>query len=436
MDAHVGADFLRGEAKNDDLSLSAQEIGVSIGLRLKELEDRLHLDVDYRGREAVGGDVQNNSLRLLYEAEIGYAVVDDTFTVSLGRFVPDAPLFVPTDGLRLDLSFSGVEVSAFGGRRAITSGRRNVAVDHFLPSAGGSVRYRSKTFYVSLDGAFARDQVSLLTQNDDERIREFDAVGLMAHGAVRPTDDLLLGGSVSLAQRATYVLGPAWNGVELRTEALNLVNGLWFADWRILEMLRVAYQGHFQRTAIFRKGIIGEDDPIQDPNFFDNQVTVSAAPFELGWVRAHFRFRLRNDRREIRYGLSVEANELGIDGPYLLGRILFEDLSLDDGKNLDRLLWKAAAGFRRFGIDAQAGVSFLERTAAPVSGLAFDPRNPGNPVDPTDLSPFVLEARKVFFFRLFYSGEFWFAGADVERNLDGEEVRFLLQAGALWGAAW
>ena len=233
FDGQLSADLFRGEA-NGAQKFDANDVGLNLKARLYELDRRLHLKIDYRGREPVEGSVQSDALRLLYQAEIGYAIVEETFTLSIGRFVADAPVFLPVDALRVDLEFSGLELSMFGGRRAMTSSRRNVNAHHVLPAVGGSVRYRHRLFWISLDGAFARDQLVLISQSDAEVIQEHDAGSAMLNAAVQPLDGLLIGGSATFAQRAAYVLGPSWRSARLEAKAFNFWSGVWFVDYEIL----------------------------------------------------------------------------------------------------------------------------------------------------------------------------------------------------------
>jgi hypothetical protein len=437
FDAMSSVDFFRGEAKSDAERFAAQEIGIAIHARFREIDDRLHAAVDYRGREPVGGDLDRDADRLLYQGEIGFIVLEDTLDLTIGRFVAAGPAFLALDGLRVDLDLGGFHAVAYGGRRAITSSRRNVRLGDLLPVAGGGVRYVDRSFFAAIDGAFARDQVPLIVQRDAEVLEDHDSGSLVARASGRPLDWILLGGALSFVERAAYVLGPTWSSARLDALAFNFYGASLYADVRPLEWLQLAYDGQFQRAAFFRSGTTDAADEIQDPNFFDNQLTVGVRPLEIGWARGSVRFRLRNDRREMRYGLSVEAHDLGIDGPYLGGHVFYEDVTFETaGPDLDRLLWKAFAGYRGFGLDASAGVSFLERMSGPLSGLAFDPRSPGAPSEPDDLSPLVLEARRIFFLRLFYAWTFVFAGGDLEVGLDDREILFFVQAGAVWGTSW
>ena len=103
-------------------------------------------------------------------------------------------------------------------------------------------------------------------------------------------------------------------------------------------------------------------EDLQEPNFFDNGLSVAVRPFGIGWAKAKLRLRLRPDRRELRVGLSITATDLGIKGPYVDARVMYDDAEFDEvGPNLDRILWRGAIGYKRSGFDVQAGVSFLEK---------------------------------------------------------------------------
>lgn len=437
VDVRAGTDFMRGSTGGEGTRFTAQELGLRFVLHLKEFDDRLHVDVDYRGREPVGGDVENITLRLLYRAEVGYEVVEDTLTVSFGRFVAKTALFLPVDALRADLSLGRLHLSAFGGRRAIDSTRRNVAFSDFLPAAGASARWVDRRLWLALDGAFAKDQIPLLAQPDQSAERQMNAVSVMAHGHARPLDPLTVGGSLAFTSRAAYVLGPSWSSAELDVTALDVYGASWFTHYRPNTSLRFAYRGQYQTAGVFSQGLQDGSLSLIDPNFFDNRIAAAWSPWSIGWVRASARLRLRHERREIRYGLRIDVDDIGIDGPFLSGRIYYDDLELEGRDiDLDRLLWYAAAGYRGYGIDARAGVSFVERTAAPVSGTTFDPRRPGQPVDGTELTPFVLAAQRVVFLRAFYSDRYWYGGLDLEKSLDGDGLRLLVQLGAVWGTTW
>jgi hypothetical protein len=437
VDARLGTDFMRGSTGGEGASFVAQEVGVRFLLNLDELEDRLHVYVDYRGREPVGGDVQNLTLRLVYRAEVAYELIPDTLTLSVGRFVARAALFLPVDAVKAELVLGRLSFTAFGGRRAIDSTRRNVAFGDLLPAAGASVGWTDRSLQLALEGAFAKDQLPLVSQPDQAVEREVDAASVNARVYAQPLGVLGLGGELAFTSQAGYTLGPTWSSVELDVVALDVYGASWFADYRPARGLRFDYRGQYQRAGVFSSGLQDGSVQLLDPNFFDNRVGAAWAPWDMGWVRASARLRLRDQRRELRYGLSVEVDDLGLDGPLLEGRVFYDDLELEGSAQVhDRLLWYAAAGYRGLGLDVRAGVSFVERTAAPVSGTTFDPRTPGQPVDSTELTPFVLAAQRVAFLRAFYSGTWWYGGADVEKALSGRGLRLMVQIGALWGTSW
>ncbi len=82
-------------------------------------------------------------------------------------------------------------------------------------------------------------------------------------------------------------------------------------------------------------------------------------------------------------------------------------------------------------------MSFIERTAGPLSGRVFNHDDPMQPTRPVDLSPFVLEAERIAFVRAFWGTDAFFAGLDAEQNLlDRREQRFFLQIGGRMEATW
>ena len=70
----------------------------------------------------------------------------------------------------------------------------------------------------------------------------------------------------------------------------------------------------------------------------------------------------------------------------------------------------------------------LDRAASLLAAAAARGRN---------VRPVPLRDPDLAFVRGFVVGRQWFGGLDVEANLgDSGEVRVLLQAGAMWDAAW
>jgi len=430
VDTEVAADFFRASSVFADETLASHEIGMRIRVDLRELEDRLEVHADYHGREPFGGDPMNAGHRLLYRAELSYALVEDRFTLGLGRFIPAAVMFTPVDGLRAELKLGDFALRAFGGRRAITTSRRNVALDRFLPAAGLGLAYRSERYQAALGAGFSRDDLVLFEATREE---PFDALSLYLDASARPIDALFLGGAISFLGRAGFTLGPVWSTVDVDVSALDLFNGHVWAEWRPLPSLRARYTFHHQSVAAFRARVSFGGATITDeaPRFLDNRIDLGWRFFDLGWLRPELRHRIRNDRTELRGGGRLEVDTLGVPGLVLRGRLLYEDVRFDaEGPDLDRLLWSAAVGYKKYGVDAELGARLLERAAAPVSGRADVPR------EIEDLAPFVLDAQRVVFLRGFYSADEWFLGLDAEKSLEESELRFFVQAGVLWGAEW
>ena len=124
-------------------------------------------------------------------------------------------------------------------------------------------------------------------------------------------------------------------------------------------------------------------------------------------------------------------------GPFVAGRVYVDDILMDrtgdDLAAVDRLLWSGSGGYRKGGFELEAGASFIDRKAAPVSGL---PSSAGQPNTSDDFAPFVLEAENLVFLRSFVASRRWFGGADLEVNALDPEIRAFLQIGLLTEARW
>ncbi len=450
----VGLDLFYAESRDaqptDGIAerLAAQELGMRIRFNGREIDDRLRLDIDYRGREPVGGDIQNATLRLLYQGEISFAVIKDRLTVAAGRFIAPAALLLPVDGLRVQLSpVPTLHLSVFGGRRAISISRRNLGFDRIRPAVGGQVRFVDGALTVEVAGAYAEDQAVLLKGSADESqevTEDYGSGSLYGRLTWRPIRSLYVGGQVSFLEQARYILGPSWNAVELDVDTFNVWSGNLFGDWRPLRGVQIDYTFHYQRATAYRAGLRFEEggplDEDQAPDFLEHRVRFGWRPLDLGWIRLRGRLRDRPDRQERRVGVSVRADRLGLRGLYVQGRVFYDDIAFDDDveapPDLDRLWWSAALGYRNYGLDAQLGARLLERFGNAVSGRRFNARQPGEPDAIVDLSPFTIQTQRILFLRAFYSGRFYFGGLDLERNIEDNEFRVVVQAGTFMEAAW
>lgn len=438
VDLEASIDVFRGESVLGDDRQSGQELGHRLRLDLLELSDRLEVHIDYRGREPIGGDFENAALRLLYRGEVGFHIIDDTLFASLGRFIAPSAILLPVDGARVVVKpATGLSISAFGGRRAISTSRKNIDFDRFLPAAGGNVSYRWRWLDFDATAAFAKDDAFAFS-GEGPRSLEYDALNLYFRGTARPFRGLTAGAYVSLVDQAAFTLGPGWSTIDVEVETLGLFSALGFVDYRPLPMLRFAIDGQYQSVQAFRARTLEAGDiEVKDeaPKFFDARWSGAYRALDRGWVRARVRARRRGDRTELRFGGALDVDDLGLAGVYMRTWLTFEDVRFDEDAvekpDLDRILWSAALGYRGFDLDVQGGARFIDRRALPLSGRA------DNPEAIEDLAPFVLEAQRIAFLRAFYSPEHWFAGVDFEMNIeDPSETRVLVQVGTFLEASW
>ncbi len=417
--------------------ITAQELGIGARLRLFELDDDLRVGVVYRGREPILGDVQNTPLRTLWEASVSYRTLWDSTTITIGRFSVPSSVTLVVDGaaVNLELPF-WFTASAFAGRRGLTSARREAGISLLLPAAGGSVGWAHPMLTVDLRADYAYDE-ALFLKASGSASRTYGALHLLALTSSRPFDWLLLGGQLSFVQQGRYVLGPTWTEVEVEAGVVDLWNALAWVEWRPWKLFRLGYDGQFQRPAIVRSAsVFGEEDDLRpeivDPRFLDNRVTASVSPFAIGWLRGGVRHRLRPEQHELRYFASLDVDHLIPFGVYGNAQLMYEDvISFVAGTpEPDRLLGSIAVGYDDYGFDVSTGVSYIERGATPLSSRLADATTP------VDLSPFVLEAQRLFFVRAAYDMQYGYIAADFERSIDDNEYRALLQVGGRMELAW
>jgi len=415
--------------------LTANEIGLRIRSRLYEWNDRILVEVDYRGREPLDGDVRNRNLRLLYRAYAQVDAVENRWTVGGGRFLADSVILLPVDGLftRVDLD-RRTSLTAFGGRRAFTTSLRNLPLGGSLPAGGLSFRRYRDRLYIDALGVLSRDQLILPADDTEELTANFGASNASVNVVGVPTEALVLGARVNLAEQATYALGPTWLDLNA-VSAYGLWSAVAFADWDLTDHVQLDYTFHRQVV-----GVLPEEagDEIIDPNWMDNRFSANIAPGDLGWIRTQFRHRHRATWQEQRYSLQLDANKLGLPGLYARMKGSFDNITdspftAEQGL-VDHLFWSTSIGVRHKGFDARGGASFYERSAAPASSRRMDITDPAT--QSGDLQPFVLQAQNIAFLRGFYSGKQWFSGVDIEKNLLDDEFRVLIQLGALTERMW
>ncbi|MBX2812079.1 MAG: hypothetical protein KTR25_09715 [Myxococcales bacterium] len=442
-------DYFYAESEDDNpppginAKLSAQELGMRLRIDFFELNNRLEVHVDYRGREPLDGDIKNDTLRLLYRGELQYQIVKKTLTAAIGRFIAPAALFLPVDGLRIEYNLSSDWLAlAYFGRRAISTSRRNLDFDRFRPAAGGLLRYSRPWINAEIAGSYAEDKAILIKGSQDksqERRRNYDNSHFYARATLRPNSRFMVGGQLSFMEQARYILGPGWADAQIDVNSTDIWSANFFADFRPIKGTQADYSFHYQKATSYRAALVDEAgvlDEDQAPEFLDNRIQLGWRPLNLGWIRVRGRWRIRPDRQEYRIGGSIRVDRLGLKGLYAKGRVLYEDIVFDDDvvdpPNLDRIRWAAGAGYQNSSLNAQAGVRLIDRYGARVSGRQSD----GQANNIVDLNPFTLQTQRVAYLQLFYNQRSFFAGIDWEQNIEDNEFRFFIQSGAFVETSW
>lgn len=448
IDAEAAVDLLSANVVNDEPGsgqppeMTAFELGLRARVYATAFSRHAHVDFDYQGRQPIAGTPgsTNSAIHLISKAEVSFDFLDKLLFLGVGRFLAPSAGMLPVDGLRAQLHVRNLVFQIFGGRRAITSTRTgNVELATFLPAAGASVSLNLPRVQAELAGTFSRDQVPLGASE-----QSFDAFSASARAVGRPLDSLILGAELSAAQRASYVLGPTWNSVELTARSVDLFAAVAFAELRPLKTLRFAYDFRFQQAGLYREGIrLDPDDPQVTadgftPRFIDNRLRIRWRPLGLGWLGPEVRLRIRPDRQEWRLGGFVDLAPDWARGVCLRGNYTYEKM-VQTGAELapsDRSYWSASVGWRWRGLDVAAGASDVQRSVLPLSSRTYTPYDDG-PNRSVDLSPFVLASQRIAFVRAFYGTGLWFAGLDFEQSLnDGRERRFFVQLGARLEKEW
>jgi hypothetical protein len=419
--------------------LTASELGLNLLGEVDALDDRLHFRLHYLGREALPGEVMNNPRRELWEAWVGYELWQDVLTASAGRMLVLGPVFLPIDGARAEVKLPfGFSFDAFGGRRALSTSHVNIGIDKWLPAVGGNVGWRHDLAQAQLHVSYSEDEALFINVDDDAR-PTWGGFNMLGSVFSRPIDQVMLGGQLSFIQQGGYALGPTWSEVAIQAQVLNLVSGVLWGEYRPFKWLRAGYDLHYQRPSVYRTGTLEGADAqlnpeVVDPNFLDNRLEVSVAPFFVAWLRGGVRHRLRPERQEIRYFAEADIDRLIPFGFYTRGRLVYEqnipDANIAEPKPMDRVLGSMMVGYFGYGFDASSGFSYIERPGSPLSGrttagLASD-----------DLSPFLLEAQRLFFLRASYGSRHWNAGLDLERNIDDNEYRVFARLGGRMELSW
>ena len=435
FDGDLAVDTLFATSQSDAIEAgtknqAAADLGLTVRGELQALKDRLVVGVDYRGRVPYLGEFRNRELHLVYRADVAWRF--NRVELGLGRFIAPSATWLSVDGLRGTLDLDKFRATVFAGRRAISISRQNLPFDALLPVVGTHLGYLVPAGGVELAANLAGDRFLLGTLEDPV---EEDVLG----GSVLLRSHLNLGSAWrfgaqgSVANQATFAVGPNVGDLTLTVQALSLYQALGWGSFKPAPAFRVDATVLHQQVTLTADA---ESLPIVDPSFTDLRVRSVIGKPTLAFVRPDVRLRLRQARTELRWGGAFEVHPPFLRGPYVLGRAWLEHVFQEPGA-LDRVLWQLGAGWERGILQAEAGIGVIDRAAGPVSARASDPLQSGVPLQSEDLSPFVLESQNVAFARAFVVGRHgWFVGADAEVNLLDAEVRAFVQLGLRGRASW
>lgn len=409
------------------------------------------LQIDYHGRDAVVGNTRNSDLHLFYAANLTLSL-DDRSQLSMGRFLAPSVVLLPVDGLRLTHNHKLADgqgvAQFFAGRRGVLTSRRNVPLDEFLPAIGADWQWRNQRFSAGGSLAYSEDD-AILVKASQELKRRYGSMQGAVQGSVALSRELTVNLRIAGFEHATVTLGPSWSELDLDMNALDLWHATGMLRWRPNRDWRFRYGFHRQQASVYRVGVQLEDeagdltqfrDPGFSPTFTDHRLRAERR-FRLGasngWIRARARYRERADRTERRAGGELQVSNVLIKGASLQLAGFVDQISGRNGNPIvldgDRRSLMATLGYRRAGWNVEAGANWLDRNA-PYSGRTFTLADPDEPRNARDQSLFVLEAQTHAFVRTFWTGRRFFAGLDLERNLeDGGEFRAFAQFGVRFG---
>lgn len=434
IDGFVAVDTLVATSRTNQAnagppSTMAADLGLTVRTEVAELRDRLVVGIDYRGRIPYAGAFRNREQHLLFRADAVWRAKG--FEVGVGRFFAPSAIWLSMDGVRATVRPGRFHITAFAGRRAISLSRRNVPLDVFLPVAGGAVGVATDKVRADVAANVAGDRLVLGNPGDEV---EQDIVGGSARTqvVVRASERVAFGGRASVANDATFSVGPDVGDLVVTVRALSLYRASAWSSWRVSPAVRLGATLLHQRVSVVADEALGL--ALVDPSFTDVRVRAVLGRPTLGFLRPDVRLRRRSTRTELRLGGAAELHPTRHTGFYGFTRGWIErGLAADPRTN--HLRWQIGGGFEQGAAQFEAGVGVVDRAAGPISGRVPDR---GGNLQPTsqDLSPFVLEAQNTGFARAFVTRRTWFVGVDVEANLLDREVRAFVQVGALGRKSW
>ncbi len=414
----------------------------SLRLRLDVLHlgaGHVDLKLDFWGRYGFVGNPSTAELRTL-EAIIHLGRVD----LTLGRFSAPGDFWLIADGARLDIRYTNwLSQSFYGGLRSFTTARDNADLNVMgpvaLPLGGTALTVHHRLIDAGLSFTYAKDVLFL---NDFWSTQSLSSVPdnhveseyfLDGHFMLFPVKTLMLAGGGSFGTRYDVQFSPTdpQSPAQVGIATLGAVSAWSLVEWRLHPKVRLQYTLNYERVRMIEsQELLTEPNgaPVPNPNgsYLDNQIRVVWLAWRALRIDAQYRFRWRENT-------DLEHNAVvGIHGDDLWHHFggfvsVGVDIIQPGVTTLTRIIYSGGLTYLRSFLDIRAGILFTDGLG---SGLLFSqPVTGGTGAAPTQLFPYVLETNRVAFLRVFGNWRGWFAGVDVEEDLDLAQLRGLVQVG-------
>lgn len=375
---------------------------------------------------------------------------------------------VPVAGLVIDgvlghaaFAEGAFVLDLFGGLRALGGGRQDLTLreegpSSYLPLLGGGVGGGGARWQWSLAYAYSHDEVVVpqgfttdgrggfaddgstsgvpLVLRLDRPEHAIDAF------ATWRGEQLLVVAGATAGTRDTFAFMGDARAVELgptatSSELLAVLGGFLMVDLAATRTFAVQLVGDVRAIEPIVERAPATGSAVA-PSERRGDVIVKLRWHPLRQLRVGLRSRLRvrdDDTAEVRGELAVAGERLvgglGVSASFGLDRDVGDDPPMG-GRRLaeDHTTVSGALTWEQADVDASLGVLYTGGigTDAALSALEARTLSEG---PRTRLFPLALETAQVAFVRAFWTGETVFAGVDVEVDLDGEQVRSMLQVG-------
>jgi hypothetical protein len=438
--------------------LGNAELDLTLRADARNLGDRVDLRIDYLGRQGFAdldfwnrpGDKGNGSVHLLRDLSARIRV-NRRVRLTLGRFSTPGDFWLVVNGARLELEYTPwLSQSVYGGLRAFTTGFREALIDSHptvLGLAGTSLDLRTRLVDGQLLFTWAQDRLDFSNQwNGDRLVLEphvEDDYFLQASLFVHPTPGIDLLGGARLGTRydmqwnATTPYGPTRIG----SANLSSVSAWALAEWapvRLQRKLRLQYQLNFERIKVFQSQLIGVGPnglPVSsaDGDFQDHALRAVGQLAET--MRGDFTYRLRfRQNGNVEHHLVAGLRDSHLAGP--LGYLGSVDVTIINPATIFfapkvqtfvRAVYSIAVTYLDRWFDARFGIHYMDGIGSGLLSAEAPPPSVGNLR--TLLFPDVLEANRVVYLSVFYTGNAFYGGFDLEESLVSFQLRAMLQLG-------